>query len=88
MIEIGTVAAVGGRGVMDWTVHYYDHRAQSEKTSRTFKDRESALQQACDLETDHFVVRYVQGPKDRIMPPQIIEWCRTHKTTRNPPNAE
>ena len=71
---------------MDWIVHFYDHRSQTVKASRAFKGRESALQHACDLETDHFVVRYVEGPVDRIMPPQIMEWCRGHKTARNPPN--
>ncbi len=68
-----------------WEVHYFDHRVQLEKKSRVFRSRESALLHACDLERDRLLVRYVQGPgEERIMPPEIVDWGKKHRTPLKP----
>ena len=75
---------------MTWTVRYFDHQVQLEKTSRVFLTRDSALIHACDLERGRFLVHYVQGPDeaDRIMPPAIVAWCKEHRTPLRPKNDE
>jgi hypothetical protein len=74
---------------MNWTVHYFDRRLNSEFVSRAFASKEDALRQACDLTQQNCVVRFVKGPNDeKIDAVAITAWCKGHPTRKDPPPQE
>lgn len=70
---------------MDWVVHYFDRRLNRETISRSYTTKEGALRNACDLKRQNCEVRYIQGPEDeRISPPTIYAWCKSHRSIDRP----
>jgi hypothetical protein len=70
---------------MDWAVHYFDSRSNSDAVSRPFPSQERALRHACDLESKKIRVDHISGPdQERIDPPAILAWCQKHRI-RPPP---
>jgi hypothetical protein len=70
---------------MNWTVHYFDPRLNRDATSRAHATKEAALRNACDLNLQKCIPKYVQGPDDhRIGPAEIVAWCKAHKTSDRP----
>jgi hypothetical protein len=73
---------------MNWEVHYFDSRSNSDLVSRPFASQERAMRHACDLESKKIRVDYISGPdKQRIGPPAILAWCRAHRVPPPPSSS-
>ncbi len=71
---------------MNWIVHYFDRRLNSDSVSRAFASKEDALRQARDLTRQNCVVRFIKGPNDeKIDAVAITAWCKGRPTRKDPP---
>ena len=69
---------------MNWIVHYFDRRLNSDGVSRAFASKEDALVAACDLMRRNCVVNFVQGPNDeKIDATTITAWPRRSSRWRS-----
>src|SRR2546426_4924099 len=71
---------------MNWIVHYFDRRLNSDSVSRAFASKEDALRQACDLTRQNCGARFIEGPNDeKIDAVAITAWCKRRPTRKDPP---
>src|SRR4029450_3658887 len=71
---------------MNWIVHYFDRRLNSDSVSRAFAWKEEALRQARDLTRQNCGGRLIKGPNDeKIEAVAITAWCKGRPTRKDPP---